>query len=166
MRHGAVVHDIEDAVVRPVQVACALAGTQQREVVAGVDTHSNTHHAAVVDLVGRLLSTREFRADPAGYLDLLSWVQSYGQVALIGVDGTGSYGAGLTRCLPEHQVRVIEVNRPDRRARRQRGKSDPLDAESAARRALAGVETVIPKDTNPTSCGHPAPADQLRLNRN
>ena len=122
--------------------------TEQLEVVAGVDTHSNTHHAAVLDPVGRLLSTREFRADPAGYLEMLSWVRSFGHLVLIGVEGTGSYGAGLTRCLRQHHVRVIEVNRPDRRARRLRGKSDPLDAESAARRALAGVETVIPKDTS------------------
>lgn len=122
--------------------------TEQIEVVAGVDTHSNTHHAAVLDPVGRLLATREFRAEPVGYLELLSWVQSFGHIALVGVEGTGSYGAGLTRCLREHQVRVIEVNRPDRRARRVRGKSDPLDAESAARRALSGAEKVIPKDTS------------------
>jgi len=122
--------------------------TEQIEVVAGVDTHSNTHHAAVLDPVGRLLGTREFRAEPAGYLELLSWVQSFGRISLIGVEGTGSYGAGLTRCLRQHQVRAIEVNRPDRRTRRVRGKSDPIDAESAARRALSGVETVIPKDTN------------------
>lgn len=121
--------------------------TQQLEVVAGVDTHSNTHHAAVLDPVGRLLASREFRANPAGYLEMLEWVRSFGQLALIGVEGTGSYGTGLTRCLREHHVRVIEVNRPDRRARRLRGKSDPLDAESAARRALSGVETAIPKDT-------------------
>src|SRR5664279_3504007 len=122
--------------------------TEQIEVVAGVDTHSNTHHAAVLDPVGRLLGTREFRSEPSGYLELLSWVQSFGRISLIGVEGTGSYGAGLTRCLRQHQVRAIEVNRPDRRTRRVRGKSDPIDAESAARRALSGVETVIPKDTN------------------
>lgn len=117
------------------------------DVIGDIDTHSNTHHAAVLDSVGRLLGTREFRADPTGYLDLLSWLRSFGTVAVIGVEGTGSYGAGLTRCLRANQVRVVEVNRPDRRTRRVRGKSDPLDAESAARRALAGVETVIPKDT-------------------
>jgi transposase len=122
--------------------------TNQIQVAAGVDTHSNTHHAAVLDPVGRLLGTREFRAEPAGYLELLSWVKSFGHITLIGVEGTGSYGAGLTRCLRQHQIRVIEVNRADRRTRRVRGKSDPIDAESAARRALSGVETVIPKDTN------------------
>jgi transposase len=121
--------------------------TEQIDVVAGVDTHSNTHHAAVLDPVGRLLATREFRAEPAGYLELLRWVQSFGHITLVGVEGTGSYGAGLTRCLRDHRVRVIEVNRPDRRTRRVRGKSDPLDAESAARRALSGAEKVIPKDT-------------------
>lgn len=122
--------------------------SEQIDVVAGVDTHSNTHHAAVLDSVGRLLGTREFRAEPAGYFELLSWVNSFGHVTLIGVEGTGCYGAGLTRCLREQQIPVIEVNRPDRRTRRLRGKSDPLDAESAARRALSGVETVIPKDTS------------------
>jgi transposase len=125
-----------------------MTATPLIDVVGGIDTHSNTHHAAVLDPVGRLLGTREFRADPAGYLDLLAWMRSFGQVSVIGVEGTGSYGAGLTRCLRDHQVRVIEVNRPDRRTRRLRGKSDPLDAESAARRALAGAETVVPKDTS------------------
>ena len=122
--------------------------TDQIEVVAGVDTHSNTHHAAVLDPVGRLLGAREFRAELAGYLELLSWVQSFGRISVSGVDGTGSDGAGLTRCLRQHQVRAIEVNRPDRRTRRVRGESDQIDAESAARRALSGVEC----------CGLPAPA--------
>lgn len=117
------------------------------DVTGGVDTHSNTNHAAVIDSVGRLLGTREFRADAAGYRQLLSWMQSFGAITCVGVEGTGSYGAGLTRVLRTHRVRVVEVNRPDRRSRRVRGKSDPLDAESAARRALAGEDRVIPKDT-------------------
>lgn len=121
--------------------------TPSIDVTGGVDTHSETHHAAALDPVGRLLGTREFAAGPGGYEDLLTWLQSFGDVGRIGVEGTGCYGAGLTRFLRRQHVQVIEVNRPDRRSRRTRGKSDPLDAESAARRALAGEDRVTPKDT-------------------
>lgn len=121
--------------------------TPSRLVTGGVDTHSNTHHAAAIDHVGRLLGTREFGADEAGYRQLLAWLRSMGELSLVGVEGTGAYGAGLTRHLRRHDIQVIEVNRPDRQARRTRGKSDPLDAENAARRALAGQERIIPKDT-------------------
>jgi transposase len=117
------------------------------EVTGGVDTHRDTHHAAALDQVGRLLGTREFSAEPAGHQQLRAWLESFGTVTRIGVEGTGCYGAGLTRFLRRRRLQVVEVNRPDRRARRLRGKSDPLDAESAARRALAGEDRVIPKDT-------------------
>jgi transposase len=103
----------------------------------------NTHHAAALDDVGRLLGTHEFPATPVGYAQPVDWLQSFGTVTRIGVEGTGSYGAGLTRFLRRRQLRVIEVNRPNRRSRRTRGKSDPLDAESAARRTLAGEDRVI-----------------------
>jgi transposase len=116
-------------------------------VIGGVDTHADTHHAAVLDQVGRLLGTREFRANDDGYRQLLAWLESYGPVQCVGVEGTGCYGAGLTRFLSGHHMQVVEVNRPDRRMRRVRGKSDPLDAENAARRALAGAEAAVPKDT-------------------
>ena len=121
--------------------------TQTHRVTGGVDTHTETHHAAALDHVGRLLGTREFRAGPAGYAELLEWLQSFGSIDQIGVEGTGCYGAGLTRFLRGHDHSVIEVNRPDRGSRRTRGKSDPLDAESAARRALAAEDHIIPKDT-------------------
>ena len=121
--------------------------TTGRLVTGGVDTHSNTHHAAALDEVGRLLGTQEFPADDAGYRDLLGWLEAFGQIAMVGVEGTGAYGAGLTRYLRRHDITVIEVNRPDRQSRRTRGKSDPLDAENAARRALAGQDNAIPKDT-------------------
>ena len=121
--------------------------TRTHRVTGGVDTHTETHHAAALDEVGRLLGTREFRAGPDGYVELLEWLRSFGAIDQIGVEGTGCYGAGLTRFLRCHNQSVIEVNRPNRRARRTRGKSDPLDAESAARRALAGEDHVIPKDT-------------------
>ena len=121
--------------------------TQTIGVTGGVDTHSTTHYAAAIDEVGRLLGAREFTADTAGYEHLLGWLQSFGTLTQIGVEGTGCYGAGLTRFLRRRGVEVVEVNRPDRRSRRVRGKSDPLDAESAARRALAEEDHVIPKDT-------------------
>jgi transposase len=116
-------------------------------VIGGVDTHADTHYAAALDQVGRLLGTRQFTADAAGYRRLLEWLGGFGVVQCIGVEGTGCYGAGLTRFLRCHEVTVVEVNRPDRRARRLRGKSDPLDAENAARRVLAAQDAVIPKDT-------------------
>jgi transposase len=120
--------------------------SSQREVIGGVDTHSAAHHAAAVDAAtGRLLGDREFPATAAGYARLLAWLQSLGQVAAVGVEGTGSYGAGLFRHLDGAGVAVIEVSRPNRQARRFQGKSDPIDAIAAARAVLAGTATTIPK---------------------
>jgi transposase len=116
-----------------------------RVVIGGVDTHGRTHHAAVLDEQGRLLGDREFPADRGGYRQLLNWLGHHGQVGVVGVEGTGSYGPGLTRYLLDQQVRVVEVDRPDRRTRRQRGRSDPIDAEAAARAVLAGTATAAPK---------------------
>jgi transposase len=84
-----------------------------REVIGGVDTHGKTHHAAAVDAAtGKLLGDREFPATPRGYRQLLSWLRCFGTVAKIGMEGTGSYGAGLLRCLGTEGVAVIEVARP------------------------------------------------------
>ena len=116
-----------------------------RIVIGGVDTHGRTHHAAVIDQQGRLLGDRQFPADRAGYRQLLSWLHRHGQLGAVGVESTGSYGAGLTQVLLDQGVRVVEVDRPDRRARRAQGKSDPLDAYSAARAALSGRASVVPK---------------------
>jgi transposase len=115
------------------------------EVIGGVDTHGRTHHGAVIDSVGRLLGDREFAATAAGYRGLLAWVGSFGPVRAIGVEGTGTYGAGLARYLSAEAVRVIEVDRPDRKTRRRHGKSDPIDAIAAARAVLAGTATGTPK---------------------
>ena len=109
-----------------------------RVVIGGVDTHRDTHHAAVLDGVGRELGDREFPATPAGYRALLGWLRRHGELARVGVEGTGAYGAGLTRFLRGNGVLVVEVDRPDRRARRARGKSDPIDALAAARAASNG----------------------------
>jgi transposase len=111
------------------------------EVAGGVDTHQDTHTAAVIDPVGRVLGTAQFPATPAGYTALLTWMCSFGQVTRVGVEGTGVYGAGLTRLLQAERIDVIEIDRPDRKTRRFQGKSDPIDAIAAAKAALAGQRT-------------------------
>jgi transposase len=117
-------------------------------VVGGVDTHGRSHHAAVIDMAGRILGTREFEASIAGYRRLLVWLRRHGELSMIGVEGTGTYGAGLCRYLLSQDACVVEVDRPNRRVRRSRGKSDPIDAEAAARAALAGTATALPKQRN------------------
>jgi len=105
-------------------------------VTGGVDTHGQTHHAAVIDQVGRHLADREFPTSPAGYRALAGWLRTHGgRLERVGVEGTGAYGAALTRHLRAQDITVVEVDRPDRKARRAQGKSDPLDAYAAARAA-------------------------------
>jgi transposase len=117
-----------------------------REVIGGVDTHGKTHHGAALDAAtGKLLGDREFPATPRGYRQLLAWLASFGTVLKVGIEGTGSYGAGLFRHLDTEGVTVIEVARPNRQARRLQGKSDPIDAINAARAVLAETATTIPK---------------------
>jgi transposase len=119
---------------------------QSREVIGGVDTHKLTHHVAVVDAAtGKLLGDAEFPATTKGYRQLSAWLGRAGTVLKVGVEGTGSYGAGLQRHLEAAGVTVIEVNRPNRQARRQQGKSDPIDAINAARAVLAETATTVPK---------------------
>jgi transposase len=128
-------------------IARDITATQvQVQVAGGVDTHRDTHTAAVVDAAGRMLGHRMFPATVAGYRQLLAWLRGFGAVLVVGVEGTGAYGAGLARLLAREQVAMVEVDRPDRKARRFAGKSDPLDAEAAARAALSKVRTGIPKD--------------------
>ncbi|MFD8722587.1 IS110 family transposase [Streptomyces sp. NPDC059629] len=110
----------------------------RREVVLGVDTHGEVHVAAVVSPLGKVLGTESFPATAAGYRRLLVWARKLGTVRRAGVEGTGTFGAGLSRYLLAQQVQVYEVNRPDRTARRLLGKSDPLDAQAAARAVLSG----------------------------
>ena len=117
-------------------------------VVIGADTHLDTIHLAVITDAGKPLADSEFPTSPAGYEDALRWARSFGIIAIAGVEGTSSYGAGLTRALQAAGVEVAEVSRPDRAARRRQGKSDPLDAYSAARAALAGHDLAVPKDAN------------------
>jgi transposase len=115
------------------------------EVVGGVDTHGRTHHAAVLDGLGRELADREFPATVAGYAALLEWLRGFGRLVRVGVEGTGSFGAGLARHLRAAGVEVTEVDRPDRRTRHTQGKSDPIDAYAAARTALTRARTTVPK---------------------
>jgi transposase len=114
-------------------------------VTVGVDTHKDTHVAAARDQLGRRLGTTQVPASSAGYAQLLSWAHALGEVVAWGVEGTGSYGAGLARFLAAQGQRVVEVNRPDRQARRRRGKSDAVDADAAARAVQAGEATGVPK---------------------
>ena len=132
-------------------------GTQTTggEVTGGVDTHSDTHTAAVLDVTGRLLGHRQFPATPAGYAGLLGWLCGFGPLARVGMEGTGAYGAGLAHHLQTAGVELVEVDRPDRTTRRHRGKSDPVDAEAAARAAQAGRAVGVPKTRG-------GPTDALR----
>lgn len=107
-------------------------------ITAGVDTHLDAHVVAALDQRGGLLGVESFDATPKGYRQLLGWLRGFGDVEVAGVEGTGSYGAGLTRHLHAEGVRVVEVDRPNRQRRRRRGKSDPQDAITAARAAQSG----------------------------
>jgi transposase len=116
-----------------------------RPVTGGVDTHAEMHVAAVVDHLGGVLGIEAFETTEAGYQRLIGWMRSFGAVRLVGVEGTGSYGAGLARHLARARIELVEVDRPNRQARHRDGKSDPLDAVAAARAALSGVATGRPK---------------------
>ena len=114
-------------------------------VTVGVDTHKDVHVAVALDALGRRLGDLQIPTTTIGYDQLHHWAIGLGQVSAFGVEGTGSYGAGLTRHLRRCGIHVIEVNRPDRATRHRKGKSDPIDAESAARAVLAGTATATPK---------------------
>ncbi len=117
----------------------------QSEVILGVDTHLDTHVGAIVSSCGKLLGTLAVATDTNGYMKLLSWSRPFGDLIRAGVEGTGTYGAGLACVLRDHGIDVLEVNRPDRSKRRLRGKSDPTDAENAARAVLSGDARAISK---------------------
>lgn len=117
----------------------------EAEVILGVDTHLDVHVGVVIDQVGRVQGTHSIPTNALGYEELLGWAQQFGSLKRAGVEGTASYGAGLTRFLQAKGITVIEVNRPNRMRRRSRGKSDPTDAESAARAVLAEDANSVPK---------------------
>ena len=108
-----------------------------RVVTGGADTHKDVHTVAVLDGAGALLGTREFPADAEGYALAIAWMRGFGEVSAVGVEGTGSYGAGFARALADTGVAVLEVVSPDRSERRRRGKDDEIDAVQAARAVLA-----------------------------
>jgi len=125
-------------------------------IVGGVDTHADTHVGAVIDTNGGILGIESFPADQAGFKELLGWFTSYGEILVVGVEGTGSWGVGLARFLHGHEIVVVEVDRPNRQTRRRVGKSDATDAVAAARAALSGSASVIPKTRN-------GPVEQMRI---
>jgi transposase len=114
-------------------------------ITAGVDTHKDTHTAAALDANGRLLGNQTFVASARGYAALVTWLRAFGTISRVGIEGTGSYGSGLAGYLREQSVHVVEVSRPNRQVRRRHGKSDPVDAEAAARATLAGDAMGTPK---------------------
>lgn len=114
--------------------------------VLGIDTHKHTHVAVVLDGLGRHQGMLTFAATDEGAAHLLAWSAEHGTPMTAGVEGTGSYGYQLTRSLQAAGLTVVEVNRPDRANRRRKGKSDPVDAEAAARAVLAGQATAVPKN--------------------
>lgn len=116
-----------------------------RLVTGGVDTHKDFHVAVVVDHLSRRLGEQRFPACGEGYAQLRDWLGSFGPINKVGVEGTGSYGKGLSRFLCSEGMTVVEVMRPDRQMRRRNGKSDAADAEAAAITALAGRDSGPPK---------------------
>lgn len=123
-------------------------GPRRRRVVVGVDTHTYGHVAVALDGIGGVLDSRSFAADSGGYEQLITWALGLGGQLSFAIEGTGSYGAGLTSAVRRRGVGAVEVMRTDRRDRRLRGKSDTLDAENAARAVLCGVATAVPKTTD------------------
>ncbi len=116
----------------------AMTIVETRPITGGVDTHLDVHVAAALDPIGGVLGVESFPATPSGYRDLADWLGGFGPVARVGVEGTGAYGAGLSRHLQARGIVVIEVDRANRQARRLAGKSDPVDAVEAARAAQGG----------------------------
>ncbi|MFT6764115.1 MAG: transposase [Candidatus Aldehydirespiratoraceae bacterium] len=115
------------------------------QIIVGVDTHTDTHAAVAINQLGRRLGTLQIRADESGYRSLLEWANQLGELSCFGVEGTGSYGAGLSRFLTDAGQSVIEVGRVNRQHRRRYGKTDPADAEAAARAVLSGEATGVAK---------------------
>ncbi|MCO5311813.1 MAG: IS110 family transposase [Microthrixaceae bacterium] len=115
------------------------------EVIVGVDTHAEIHVAVAIDHVGRVLGELEIPTTRRGYRQLCTWARQFGDVRRAGVEGTGTYGAGLAASMAADGIEVIEVNRPNRQHRRRHGKSDPTDAHAAAKAVLSGEATATPK---------------------
>jgi len=140
------------------QSSHASASTDTEQVILGVDTHKDVHVAAIITVQGVGLASAEFATTSVGYRQLLAWAQGFGVLHRAGVEGTGSYGAALTRHLRRDDITVVEVNRPDRAARRRHGKTDAVDAHAAAHAVLSGRATGAAKTGD-------GPVEMLRLFR-
>lgn len=128
----------------------SIPDQSRRRIVVGVDTHKYAHVAVILDQLGARLADTVITVNRSGYAQLEQWAREHGDLITFGIEGTGSYGAGLASFLRRRGHRVVEVNRPDRRIRYLHGKDDPLDAESAARAVLSGVATATPKSADGT----------------
>ena len=124
------------------------ASPSSTAITVGVDTHKFVHVAVAIDHLGTRLASCSVSVDRAGYAELLAWARALGRIEAFGIEGTGSYGVGLASYVRRQALRVVEVSHCDRRKRRNNGKSDTLDAESAARSVLAGLATAVPKSAD------------------
>ena len=140
------------------QIGTQMASDPTELRYAGIDTHKDNHVGAVIDGLGRLIATAEFVTTVKGYAALYEWLTNNGPVEVVGIEGTGSYGAGIAAMLSDHSVPVAEVNRPDRQLRRRHGKTDTVDAEAAARSVLSGLATGAAKS-------HDGIVESIRLHR-
>ncbi len=122
-----------------------MLDTNSAEIIIGIDTHKDVHAAVAINGIGARLGATTIPTTPAGYQTLRAWAEAFGTIRAFGIEGTGSFGAGLSRFLQANGHSVIDVNRPNRQFRHQHGKSDPLDAESAARAVLNGEADTRPK---------------------
>ena len=154
-------HPDPDPEVPPVPAATSRTVLAAETVIGGVDTHKDLHVAAAIDGLGRVLGSRTFPTTPAGYRALTRWLATHGTIEAVGVEGTGSWGAGLARHLTDAGHTVIEVHRPNRQRRRLRGKTDTIDAEEAALAVISGRASAVPK----TRTGPVEPIRMLRIAR-
>ena len=125
-----------------------MSKTNSVKIIIGVDTHKDIHAAVAINEIGARLGTLTIPVRPKGYRDLEIWARAFGVIHAFGIEGTGSYGAGLSRFLQAKGHSVVEVNRPNRQLRHQNGKSDSLDAENAARAVLGGQANARPKSAD------------------
>src|SRR5262249_45440145 len=117
-------------------------------IIVGVDTHKFVHVAVAIDRIGTRLASCSVSANRSGYAELVTWAKGLRPIDAVGIEGTGSYGVGLASYVRRQALRVVEVSHCDRRSRRSHGKSDTLDAETAARSVLAGLATAVPKSAD------------------
>jgi transposase len=135
-------------ILEKIDVQIADRMSVETKITLGVDTHKDTHVAVALDGLGRHLGTLSVPTNTAGYRELLGWARELGIIEQVGVEGTGSFGAGLARLLKAEGIPTREVIRSKRRDQYRSGKSDPIDAEAAARAVLAGTATGKPKDAD------------------